>query len=160
MTRSPPSTPSLKKKYGTGLAWKNEKGEWEFWHTHYARDVIVNKRETIRHLPNPPEAFEKAYVKGEHLKYIANNLSDTDGNATDAEATKEMKDVVDKFKKKEAGTMTKQQVRVSQVESKYLLHGIPLTEYHKMVKEYVLKANFKGNIVSMVSSCDCLMQLL
>ena len=155
----------LKKKYGKGLAWKNEKGEWEFWHSHYARDVIEKKRESIRHLPNPHEGFEKAFLARKHIQFIADNLSDpdddtTEDDAADDEAKKKMKDVADNFKKKDAGTMTKQEVRFSKVETKHLLHGLSLTAYPRLVTEYLIKANFKGEIVSMVSSCDCLMQLL
>ena len=150
----------LQKKFGRGLAWKNEKGEWEFWHSHYARDVIEKKRETIRHLPDPHEGFEKAFLAGKHIKYIADNLSDPDDDATDNRTTNEMSKIADKFKKKEPGTMTKQEVRLSKVESKHLLHGIRLPGYPEMVTEYMWKANFKGDIISMVSSCDCLMQLL
>ena len=152
----------LKKKYGKGLAWKNEKGEWEFWHSHYARDVIEKKRETIRHLPSPHEGFEKAFLAGKHIQYIAENLSDDD--ATDNRTTNEMSKIADKFKKKEAGTMTKQEVRLSKVESKHLLHGIPLPGYPEMVTEYMWKANFKGDIVSMVrlirNSIKCLFRPL
>ena len=148
----------LQKKFGRGLAWKNEKGEWEFWHSHYARDVIEKKRDTIRHLPDPHEGFEKAFLARKHIQYIAENLSDDD--ATDNRTRNEMSKIADKFKKKEAGTMTKQEVRLSKVESKHLLHGIRLPGYPEMVTEYMWKANFKGDIISMVSSCDCLMQLL
>ena len=56
--------------------------------------------------------------------------------------------------------MTKQEVRLSKVESKHLLHGLPRTAYPIMVTEYMWKANFKGDIVSMVSSCGCLIRLL
>ena len=148
----------LQKKFGRGLAWKNEKGEWEFWHSHYARDVIEKKRETIRHLPSPHEGFEKAFLAGKHIQYIAENLSDDD--ATDNRTTNEMSKIADKFKKKEAGTMTKQEVRLRKCKSSDLFHGIPLPAYPQMVTEYMTKANFKEHIISMVSSCNCLIRLL
>ena len=147
----------LQKKFGKGLAWKNAKGEWEFWHSHYARDIIEKERESIRHLPNPPEGFEKAYLEGTHTEHILKEMAAAE---TETKKKKTMKEVVDKYKNKDNEMMTKQELRLSECKSSNLFHGIALPEYPVMVKEYMTKANFREHFVTMVSSCDCLMQLL